>query len=524
MRNRRRILCIFPRYAHSFGTFDHAYKIVKVKAFMPPQGMLVIAAYLPQEWYIRFIDENIRQAADADYRWAEAVFISGMHVQQQYIRRIADKAHHHGRITVLGGPSVSGCPEWYPEVDILHVGELGDATDRLIERLDADVDRPAEQELYQTVERVPLDTFPIPAYWHITAADYFMGSIQFSSGCPYLCEFCDIPELYGRKPRLKTPEQIIAELDAILARGSPGAIYFVDDNFIANQKAVIGLLNALVQWQQARGYPVEFACEATLNLARNSEALALMREAAFRTLFCGIETPDENALNFMNKRQNLRQPILDAVKTFNSYGIEVVSGIIIGLDTDTERAADSILAFIEQSGIPLLTINLLHALPKTPLWRRLEAEGRLLEEGRRESNVRFLLPSDTVVDMWLRCITEAYRPEAVYARFARQLTDTFPNRKDIDAAKGRMTATNFRRGIGLLLRVIWYEGVVADHRKVFWQLAWPLLKSLKIEEVIHVGLVAHHLISYARECAAGRGEKSFYSSAMARSESGLSAG
>jgi radical SAM superfamily enzyme YgiQ (UPF0313 family) len=523
IRHRRRILCVSPKYAHSFGTFDHAYRIMKSKAFMPPQGLLLIASCLPEDWEVRFIDENIRPAAEDDYRWADAVFISGMHVQRDYIHAINEQAQRCGRITVLGGPSVSACPEWYRDVDILHLGELGDATERVIARLDSHVDRPAAQEVYQTVSRAPLDTFPVPAYHQIDPRDYFLASIQFSSGCPYLCEFCDIPALYGRKPRLKTPAQVTTELDAILACGSPGAVYFVDDNFIAHQTAVIPLLRALVQWQRARGYPVEFACEATLNLAQNREALELMREAAFHTLFCGIETPEEEALVFMHKRQNLRRPILEAIETFNRYGIEVVSGIIIGLDTDTEDTADRILRFIEASGIPLLTINMLHALPKTPLWHRLESEGRLLDGAGRESNVRFLLPYDTVAGMWLRCVTEAYRPEAVYARFERQLAETFPNRIKPDSAGGRLTAANIRRGIGLLLRVIWHAGVVADYRKVFWRTAWPRLKRLQIEEVIHVGMVAYHLISYARECAAGRGERSFYSDAPRQAAAGLPA-
>jgi radical SAM superfamily enzyme YgiQ (UPF0313 family) len=481
------------------------------KAFMPPQGILVITAYLPEEWEVRFIDENIRPASAADYEWADAVFISGMHVQREYIRDINRKAHAHGKLTVLGGPSVSGSPEWYPEVDIQHLGELGDATDRIIERIDASVERPKQQEVYQTEDRVPLNDFPTPAYTQIRPRDYFLASIQFSSGCPYRCEFCDIPELYGRNPRLKTPQQVTGELDAILERGAPGAVYFVDDNFIGNQKAAIELLKALVVWQTERGYPVQFACEATLNLAQNPEALALMREAGFNTLFAGIETPEENALEFIQKKQNLRQPILEAIKVFNSYGIEVVSGIIIGLDTDTPMTGERILQFIEASGIPLLTINVLHALPKTPLWRRLEAEGRLLSGEGLESNVKFLLPYDQVIGMWRKCIAEAYTPEAVYARFDRQMEETFPNRKKLGAAKGRVTPHNIRRGITLLARTIWYAGVLSDYRKVFWKMAWPRLKQLEIEEIIHVGMVSYHLISYARECAAGKGETSFYS-------------
>src|SRR3984893_2661242 len=258
----RRILCIFPRYTKSFGTFDNAYSLLGVKAFMPPQGLLVIAAYLPKNWDVRFIDENVRPTKEKDFRWADAVLVSGMHIQRQQINDINRRAHAHGKVTALGGPSVSGCPEYYPEFDYLHVGELGDATDDLIARLELSTARPPSQVRIETKERVPLSDFPVPAYHQTDLSKYFLGSVQFSSGCPYRCEFCDIPELYGQNPRLKTPEQIVAELDAILAAGGERAIYFVDDNFVGNRKAAKELLPHLIEWQQRNGFAVQLACEA----------------------------------------------------------------------------------------------------------------------------------------------------------------------------------------------------------------------------------------------------------------------
>jgi hopanoid C-2 methylase len=346
--NPRRVLCVFPRYTRSFGTMHHAYPLMReVKAFMPPQGILVTAAYLPKDWAVRFVDENIAPASDEDYRWCDVVLISGMHVQRQFIEVINDRAHSFGKLTILGGPSVSGCPEWYPAIDILHCGELGDATDKIIARVAKSVARPAQQEVYLTGHRLPLTQFPLPAYHLLNLNDYFLGSVQFSSGCPYKCEFCDIPELYGRNPRLKSPKQVTAELDAMLARGNPGAVYFVDDNFIANQGAAIELLEELARWQQERGYPVQFACEATLNLAQVPRALELMKEAYFCTVFVGIETPEADALEFIQKEQNIRKPILESVGVLNRYGLEVVSGIIIGLDTDTPDTAERVIKFIE---------------------------------------------------------------------------------------------------------------------------------------------------------------------------------
>src|SRR5438874_5341829 len=422
----RRILCVYPRYARSFGTFHHAYPLFggRVRAFMPPQGLLVVAAYLPERWPVRFVDENSQPASADDFRWADAVFVSGMHIQQSQIRDVIARAHAHGRPVVIGGPSVSGCPEYYPDADLLHIGELGDATDRIIEHLDRHPGRPARPLRFVTAERLPLTQFPTPAYEHIRLRDYFIANLQFSSGCPYSCEFCDIPALYGRNPRLKTPEQICRELDLIAAAGCT-SVYFVDDNFIGNQKATLELLPHLVAWQERHRYPVRFACEATLNIAKNERTLALMREAGFITVFCGIETPEPQALRFMSKDQNLRMPILDAVQRINAHGLEVVSGIILGLDTDTLETAAHIIEFIRESRIPLLTINVLYALPKTPLWRRLEAEDRLVPDVGRESNVAFRLPYETVIDMWRRCITAAYDPEALYPRFASHVERTY---------------------------------------------------------------------------------------------------
>ncbi|HET8551187.1 MAG TPA: B12-binding domain-containing radical SAM protein [Gammaproteobacteria bacterium] len=511
-RNHRRILCVFPHYAHSFGTFEHAFSMLSVRAFLPPQGILLITAYLPDEWEVRFVDENIALAKDSDFQWADAVFITGMHVQSASIHKINERAHQFGKLTAAGGPSVSGCPDWYPDVDMLHIGEIGDATDKLIARIDADVARPDKQERYVTVERLPMTEFPTPAYEQLNLNDYFLASVQYSSGCPFRCEFCDIPALYGRNPRLKTPQQVTAELDAMLARGNPGCVYFVDDNFIGNPKATVPLLEELVRWQKERGYPVQFACEASLNMTRKPQILELMREAYFTTCFCGIETPEDEALKAMGKVQNMRSPVLDTVKTLNDYGMEVVSGIIVGLDTDTPETYSHIIKFIEASHIPMLTINVIQALPRTQLWARLEREGRLIENpGERESNVDFLLPYETVLNGWRECIERAYTPEAIYRRFAWQMEHTYPNRKTLPATKARVNARNIAHGLKILAQVIWHVGVRSDHRGTFWRMAWPALKQGKIEDVIHVGAVSYHMIRFGKECVEGKAEKSFYS-------------
>jgi radical SAM superfamily enzyme YgiQ (UPF0313 family) len=506
----RRILCVFPRYTPSFGTFEHAYRLMGVKAFMPPQGILLIAAYLPEPWQVRFIDENIRTASAEDFAWADAVLVSGMHIQRGAMQDIARRAHAAGKVCVLGGPSVSACPQYYPDFDYLHIGEVGDATDALIAALDADVSRPLTQQKYETKERVPLPDFPIPAYHLIERGSYMLGSIQFSSGCPYRCEFCDIPALYGRQPRLKEPQQILDELDALLAQGPFGAVYFVDDNFIANRKAARDLIPHLIRWQKERGYPVHFAFEATLNIANMPDLLEMMREAYFCTIFCGIETPELPALGAMAKQHNLAVPLLEGVAILNKYGMEVVSGIILGLDTDTDDTVARINEFVDRSQIPLLTINLLQALPRTPLWDRLYAAHRLEEDPNKESNVIFARPYAEVLESWRACIRHAYEPEALYARFAYNEVHTFPNRIKPPVTRARVNGPNIRKALTCLTNIFWKVGILGDYRRIFWRMAWPALKTGRIEALIHIALVAHHLITYARECEQGRHMASNY--------------
>lgn len=509
----RRVLCVFPRYAPSFGTFEYAYELMNgVSAFMPPQGLLLVAASLPEGFEVRFVDENIRPATARDFAWSEVVFVSGMHVQRRAILDIARRARAAGRVSVLGGPSVSACPELYGAFDYLHVGEIGDATDALFARLARDVAPPPAQLVFETKERRPLEKLPPPAY-HLAEIDrYFLGSIQFSSGCPYRCEFCDIPALYGRVPRLKTTDQLLRELDLLLARGVRGAVYFVDDNFIAHRRAVKELLPRLADWQRRNGYALSFACEATLNIARSPELLELMREAGFDTVFCGIETPDAAALASIDKGHNTMVPILEAVATLNAYGLEVVSGIILGLDADPPEAGQRILDFVEASKIPMLTINLLQALPRTPLYERLKREGRLLDGETLESNVAFLRPYDEVVADWRRTMAVAFEPKALFARYDHQARSTYPNRIPRPASRQRASLRNILMGLRLLGRIIWTVGLISDYRASFWRYAGPRIRRGEIEPVIQAGLVSRHLIKFAREAAQGRANASHYSS------------
>ena len=512
VKNVRRVLCVFPTYTPAFGTFQHAYKLMYgVKAFMPPQGLLLIAAYMPDGWPVRFVDENITPATDADLAWADVVLVSGMHIQAEQIHDITRRAHAAGKVVVLGGPSVSASPEMYPDVDYLHVGEMGDATDALIRLLDDTVSRAREQIRFETRQRLPLTEFPVPAYGAIPLGRYLLGTLQFSSGCPYTCEFCDIPGLYGRQPRMKTPQQIIGELDYIFSQPNPPTtLYFVDDNFIGNRKAAKEMLPHLVEWQKKNHYPVMFACEATLNIAKQTEILALMKEAGFTGMFVGIETPEADALDAMKKGHNNAVPMLESIKTLNSYGIEITSGIIVGLDSDGPDTEQRLKDFIDVSNIPMLTINLLQALPKTPLWDRLKRDGRLSEDGARESNVVFLRPHDEVVEMWRRSIAYANDPEKLYARFSHQVLSTYVNRK-VTPAKGKLTWPNLRGGAVLAWRTVLYLLILSDFRGAFWKTAKHALRHGQIDGMFGAAFMGYHLIQFTREALRGDQNASYYS-------------
>ncbi len=509
-KHRRRVLLVFPRYAKSFGTFDHAFALLGVRAFMPPQGVLLIAALLPREWDIKFVDENVRPVRSDELDWADVVFLSGMHVQRARINELNQRAHRSGKLTVLGGPSVSAAPEFYPEVDVLHCGEAGDATGRLFEHLDHTADRPPKQLVFRTAERLPLSEFPSPAYELLQVDHYLMGSIQFSSGCPFACEFCDIPGLYGRKPRAKMPAQVIGELDRLRAAGMY-SVYFVDDNFIANPNAALELLPHLVEWQKQHGHPLRLACEASLNLSMYPQILELMRQAGFITVFCGTETPEPAALRAMKKTQNLRRPILESVQILNRYGLEVASGIILGLDTDTPETPGAILDFAHESQIPLMTVNLLYALPKTPLYERLQRDGRILNDPQGDSNIDFLESRETVLARWRRVIAHLYEPANVYARFLTQARNTYVNRPAPGNVFRQLTWRNARRGVRIFSRIIWHIGLRSDYRRHFWRMFWSLIWRGQVETIFQITIVSHHLITYTREALQGRGQASNYS-------------
>jgi hopanoid C-2 methylase len=526
VQNHRKILCVFARYVPVFANFYHSYQFFPdTAAFMTPQGILTIAAYLPEEWEVRVVDENIRPAADADFAWADAVFVSGMHVQRKRMAWLAERAHAFGKIAAAGGPSVSSRPSYHPGYDILQVGELGDSTDELIRLLDASVERPAEQIVLTTQHRLPLNDFPIPAYDLVDLDKYMLLSIQWSSGCPYTCDFCDIPALYGHEPRMKTPERLLAELDAILAHNPLTAIFWVDDNLIGNKKAARELLPHIVDWQQRTGYRLRMSAQCTLNLAQDRDLLAMLRDAYFVGIYFGIESPSTATLKDIDKHQNNRMPVLEAARIFQEFGIEVQAGFIFGMDGDGPDTVDHVIQMVRDASIPLVLLNVLWALPKSPLWDKLEAEGRILPEDEVvDSNVVFKLPYDVVMNQWKKAVAVCYEPKAVFERYRDNVKHTYPNQMKPSLARFGFSWRLVRMGGYSLSMIFWRCGLRSNYKREFWRLAWELLRAGRVDYLILIASVSHHLIRFGEDVAAGKANASIYTpepAAVQPSASGL---
>ena len=512
VRKQRRVLCVQPRFSPCFASFHHAMTFFPgASAFMPPQGILTIAAYLPASWDVRVVDENVTPITAEDLRWADAVMVSGMHVQRGRMAEIARLAHAAGKLAIAGGSSVSGCPAYHPDFDVLQVGELGDATDDIIRLLDDSVERPPEQLLLTTSKRLDIDDFPIPAYDKVNLNAYMVLNIQWGSGCPFTCEFCDIPELYGRRTRTKSVPRLMAELDAIMAQRPVGGIWFVDDNLIGDKKAARALMPHLVEWQHRNNYQMRLTGECTINLAEDTDLLEQMREAYFTDMFLGIETPDTETLKQISKRQNVRRPVVDNIETLNQYGIEVATGIIFGFDGEGEDHAERAIQFAREAAMPIVVLNVLYALPKTPLHRRLAAEGRLLDEEIGGSNIRFELPNEVIAAQLRRAVDELYNADAVFSRYRHQAVHTYPNRKPLALGRFPLSSPAVRFGARALGNVAWGVGVRSNYKRQFWRMAAELTAAGRIDHALYIGAMAHHFVKYREDVLSGRIAESTFS-------------
>jgi radical SAM superfamily enzyme YgiQ (UPF0313 family) len=373
----KRALLLHPAFSpFGFWNYKEVCRLVGAKYPASPLGLITMAALLPPDWAIKLVDLNVETLADEDIDWADLVFIGGMLPQQAQFLRLIDRVHARGKKVVAGGPDPTSQPHIYRAADYLVLGEAESSLPRFL----ADLERGAPSGTYPPGDRPAMAASPVPRFDLLKLRDYVMIGVQFSRGCPFNCEFCDIIELYGRVPRTKSPEQVVAELDAIYRLGHRGHVDFVDDNFIGHKEKAKAILRAVKEWSARHGHPFYFSTEASLNLADDEELLGLMQELDFRYVFVGIESPDDTVLASIHKRTNVNRDIAADVHTIYRHGMVVNGGFILGFDHEPDAVARHMVELIERANICMAMVGLLYALPNTQLTRRLRAEGRLFPD------------------------------------------------------------------------------------------------------------------------------------------------
>ena len=421
-------LLIYPEFPETYWSFKHALKFVGKRAAQPPLGLMTVAALLPGAWKKRLVDTNVERLRDRDLAWADVVLLSGMHIQRESLMAIVERCRVRGLRTVVGGPIASSVPAAELKADHVVIGEA----ESLIADLARELEEGTARPVYQAAERPEMTVSPLPDLSLIKMKRYSTMTVQYSRGCPFNCEFCDIIEIYGRRPRTKAVAQVLAELDQLRAAGWREAVFIVDDNFIGNKARAKELLRALVEWRSHVAAGFEFITEASLNLADDTELMQLMKDAGFKSVFLGIETPDESGLIASNKLQNTRRSLLESVARIQSYGIEVMGGFILGFDTDKEDIFDRMVEFIEKSGIPIAMVGLLQAMPGTQLFRRLRQEGRIVDAGGGNNTfcdrLNFLPRMDAakLVEGYREVMKRIYTCEAYYERVKIYLNRAHP--------------------------------------------------------------------------------------------------
>jgi radical SAM superfamily enzyme YgiQ (UPF0313 family) len=443
-----RVLLIYPRFvAESFWNFAAACELLGARYPTAPLGLITVAAMLPPRWKVRLVDRNVEELSDADLAWADMVMIGGMLPQQTDILELIELCHRHDRPVVVGGPDATSSPHLYKDADFLVLGEAEGAIDDFIAAWNA-----GERTGTFTAPKFQTDVTrsPVPRFDLLKFENYLYVGVQYSRGCPFTCEFCDIIELYGRLPRTKTPAQMLAEIERLYALGYRGHLDFVDDNLIGNKKALKQFLPSLKQWQEQHDYPFELSTEASVNISDDDELLHMMRAANFFALFVGIESPDPETLVAMRKKQNTRRNLVDSIHKIYRAGIFVTAGFIVGFDNEKTDVGEAIAQFIELAAIPVAMVGLLYALPNTQLTRRLAKEGRLHpnhdvaatkggDQCTSGLNFDTLRPLASVLGDYRQVLDRIYQPEAYAARLQRlaSLLDRSQSRRDVPAGDPR---------------------------------------------------------------------------------------
>ncbi len=467
-----KILLVYPQYPESFWSFKYALKFIGLKASLPPLGLLSIAALLPQQWEKKLVDMNVKKLKESDLKWADYVMISAMSIQQQSAREVISSCKELGVRVIAGGPLFTAEPGRFKDVDhlILNEGEL------TLPAFLEDLEKGCPKHIYATSEKPALDKTPVPLWELIKMRDYATMSVQFSRGCPYDCEFCDITALFGRKPRLKKAPQILQELDALYKGGWRGGVFVVDDNFIGN-KAYLKkeTLPAMIDWMDKHKNPFWFITEASINLADDEEIMLQMQKAGFVSVFIGIETPSEESLKECNKYHNVNRDMIACVKKIQNFGMQVSGGFIVGFDSDTPSIFERQISFIQNSGIVTAMVGMLQAPVGTKLFKRLKKEKRLLPDrgfsgNNTDLSINFVpkMSMEKLTEGYWRIVTTIYEPQNYYERVLEFFKEFKPtHRKSISTLRFYYAKAAFRAMISL--------GIIEKGRRHYWKL---LLKTL----------------------------------------------
>ena len=453
---------------------------------MAPLGLLSVAAMLPPEWELKLADLNVGRLKDDDLRWADYVMIGAMIVQKDSVREIVARCAALKKTVIAGGPLFTTGHESFPEIQHFVLGEAEEVMPRVVE----DMRNGRLQPIYRATGRPEITGTPVPRWDLINFRHYVTMSVQFSRGCPFDCEFCDIIVMNGRVPRTKTPDQLIAELEALRRRGWKDMVFVVDDNFIGNKGRTKALLRALIEWRQRTRPGIGFLTEASMNLADDPELCALMVEAGFKKVFVGIETPSVEALEECHKLQNRNRDLVASVQTLQRAGLEVMGGFIVGFDSDKSDIFKRQFEFIQRSGVATAMVGLLSALPQTRLWKRLKHEGRLVAESTGNNsdatlNFKPKLNREFLQSGYRELVKKLYEPRHYYQRIR-----TFLKSHRTTGPRLHLSCAD----IIAFLKSFWVLGVWHRGRVGYWRLFWGTLlrHPRQFPHAIELAILGYH--------------------------------
>jgi radical SAM superfamily enzyme YgiQ (UPF0313 family) len=468
----RKILLVYPKYPDTFWSYTYALRFISKKASSSPLGLLTVASMLPEDWEKRFLDMNVRGLEDKDLAWADFVFISAMSIQKASAETVIRRCKAVGVPTVAGGPLFTIAPEEFPQVDHLVLNEAEVTLPLFL----ADLKKGSAKRLYTSNEWADIERTPVPEWDVVDMRSYASMNIQYSRGCPFSCEFCNITYLYGRSPRTKGKDQIVAELERLYELGWRGSVFFVDDNFIGNKaKLKTEVLPAIIEWMESRKHPFSFATEASVNLSDDQLLMDLMVRAGFDTIFIGIETPNEKSLTECSKYQNKNRDLIACVKKIQKSGLQVQGGFIVGFDSDTASIFEKVTNFIQESGIVTAMVGLLNAPRGSRLYERLKKEGRLVSEisgDHMDLSMNFIpkMHHEVLVSGYRKILNTIYSPKHYYKRMKLFLREYKP-------LKRRAFHLHFNH-VWAFFKTILVLGIVGRERIYYWKiLLWSLFKQ-----------------------------------------------